>query len=96
MTDEKNKTEIKKMVGIMKQLDSYSTQLLIRDAETIKLMSEMYKKEKENYLGHVGDVAEMVRIAMTTSKNSPNLYQVLSILGIEEVRRRINLTISKF
>lgn len=48
MTDEKNKIEIKKMVGIMKQLDSYSTQLLIRDAETIKLMSEMYKKEKEN------------------------------------------------
>lgn len=61
-------------------------------AESFKI----YKKEKENNLGHVGDVAEMVRIAMTTSKNSPNLYQVLSILGIEEVRRRINLTISKF
>ena len=47
MNKEKN-MDIIKMVGIMTQLDSYSTQLLIRDAETIKLMSEMYKKEKEN------------------------------------------------
>ena len=47
MDKEKN-MDIIKMVGIMTQLDSYSTQLLIRDAETIKLMSDMYKKEKEN------------------------------------------------
>ena len=46
--DKEKNMDIIKMVGIMTQLDSYSTQLLIRDAETIKLMSEMYKKEKEN------------------------------------------------
>lgn len=54
-----------------------------------------YKNNKDLYLGHVGDIAEMIRISLTTQKNSPNLYQVLNILGIEEVRRRIMLTIEK-
>lgn len=60
-------------------------------AESFKI----YKNAKDSYLGHVGDVAEMVRIAMTTSRNSPNLYQVLCILGADEVKRRISATISK-
>ena len=60
-------------------------------AENFKL----YKKDKDAYKGHVGDVAEMVRIALTSSKQSPNLYQVLHILGKEEVDRRIELAVSK-
>lgn len=54
---------------------------------------KVYKNARDSYRGHVGDIAEMVRIAMTTSRNSPNLYQVLSILGPEEVRRRITETL---
>lgn len=53
-----------------------------------------YKNNKDAYKGHVGDVAEMVRIALTTQKNSPNLYQILKILGAEEVSRRIEKTIN--
>ncbi len=52
-----------------------------------------YKKNKELYKGHVGDIAEYLRVAMTTKKNSPNLYAILNILGKEEVIRRINLAI---
>lgn len=51
---------------------------------------KIYKQNKELYLGHIGDVAEMLRIAMTTSKQSPNLYWILQILGKEEITRRIN------
>jgi glutamyl-tRNA synthetase len=54
-----------------------------------------YKKNKDIYKGHVGDVAEMLRIALTTSKQSPNLYAILHILPKEEIERRIDLTISK-
>ena len=54
-----------------------------------------YKKNAEQFKGHVGDVAEMVRICITTSKNSPNLYQTLSILTLDEVKRRVNLVLSK-
>ncbi len=51
---------------------------------------KIYKQNKDLYLGHIGDVAEMLRIAMTTSKQSPNLYWILQILGKEEIARRIN------
>ena len=40
-------------------------------------------------IGHVGDVAEIIRLAVTNRKNSPNLHDVLVILGKEEVDRRI-------
>ena len=48
-----------------------------------------YKKNKDAYKGHVGDVSEMIRIAVSTSKQSPNLYYVLKILGKEKVIERL-------
>ncbi len=56
---------------------------------------KIYKKDKDSYKGHVGDVAEMLRLSLTTSKQSPNLYQVLHILGKEEVNNRIQAVIEK-
>ena len=56
---------------------------------------KIYKQNKDLYIGQVGDVAEMIRIAMTTSKQSPNLYYVLRVLKKDEVQRRINLVINK-
>lgn len=52
-----------------------------------------YKKNKEAYKGHVGDIASYLRIALTTHKNSPNLYSILAILGKDEVIRRLDLAI---
>ena len=57
--------------------------------------AKIYKQDKEHYVGHIGDVAEMVRIAMTTSKQSPNLYWILQILGPEEIARRIECAIHR-
>ena len=54
-----------------------------------------YKKNKEAYPGHVGDVSEMIRIAISTRKNTPNPYYVLKILGEKEVARRIDEVIKK-
>ena len=48
-----------------------------------------WKANKEIYKGHSGDIAEMLRIALTGRKNSPNLYYVIQILGIPEVEKRI-------
>ena len=55
---------------------------------------KIYKQAPEQYKGHVGDVAEMIRVALCGAKNSPNLYCVLQILGKEEVNRRINLAVT--
>ncbi len=56
---------------------------------------KVYKQNKELYIGQVGDVAEMLRITLTTSKQSPNLYYILQILGKDKVNERINTVISK-
>ncbi len=53
-----------------------------------------YKKNKEAYKGHVGDVAEMVRIALTTEKQSPDLYSILHIIPKAEIDRRFAKTIA--
>ena len=50
---------------------------------------KIYKQNPEAYVGHVGDVAEIIRLAVTNRKNSPNLHDVLVILRKEEVDRRI-------
>ena len=55
---------------------------------------KLYKKNPEAYNGHVGDVANMLRVALTTSSRSPNLFNILHILTKEEINKRIDLAIS--
>ena len=54
---------------------------------------KVWKKDKESYKGHVGDVSEFLRIALSGRKNSPNLYYVIQILGEDKVKARIEETI---
>lgn len=70
---------------------------------TIKTLGEKYgfasnRKDFKNnpgkYLGMVSDVAEMIRVALTGSKNSPNLYYVLYILKRETINNRIKSSIN--
>lgn len=49
-----------------------------------------YKKNKEAFKGHVGDVSSVIRIMATSRTQSQNLYYVLKILGTKEVERRID------
>ena len=53
-----------------------------------------FKENPEAYKGMVGDVAEILRITLTGRKNSPNLYYVMQILGLEESHRRMNSVIN--
>ncbi|MCQ2796054.1 MAG: glutamate--tRNA ligase [Bacilli bacterium] len=53
-----------------------------------------YKANKDKYLGMVSDVAEIIRIALTGNRNSPNLYYVLHILSKETINNRIKQAIS--
>ena len=55
---------------------------------------KVWKKNKEAYKGHVGDVSEFLRIALSGRKNSPNLYYVIQILGETKVKERIEATVS--
>ena len=49
-----------------------------------------FKKNPGVYKGHVGDVSTVVRVAMTSRTNTPDLYYIMQILGQDEVMRRID------
>ena len=55
-----------------------------------------YKANPEAFKGTIGDVAEILRITLTTKKNSPNLYYVMQVLGKLECDRRIENIINSF
>jgi glutamyl-tRNA synthetase len=48
-----------------------------------------YKEAPEAFKGHVGDICEMIRQVITGRTKSPNLYEIQQILGIEEIKKRI-------
>ena len=53
-----------------------------------------YKAAPEAYKGNVSHVAEMLRIAITGSSNSPDLWTINQILGEDVMRRRIDNVIA--
>ncbi len=52
-----------------------------------------YKAEPEKYKGHVGDVSEAIRVAVTGRRNTPDLHAIMTLLGEDECRRRIEKAI---
>lgn len=57
--------------------------------------TKLYKKNPEDYKGHVGDISMFVRIALTGKTNSPDMYEVMNILGEERSLNRINNAIKE-
>lgn len=67
--------------------------------EKIKKMSEKlkyatdnvsYKNNPNNFKGNVAKVCEFIRIAITGRKNSPDLFEIMTLLGEDEVLKRIS------
>ncbi len=52
-----------------------------------------YKKNPEAFKGHVGDVSTVIRIALTSRKNTPDLYSIMQLLGEDEIRSRLSAAI---
>lgn len=50
---------------------------------------KLYRKNPENYKGHVGDVSGVIRVAITGRTNSPDIWCIQQVLGEEETMRRI-------
>jgi glutamyl-tRNA synthetase len=48
-----------------------------------------YKANPKAFKGNVSDAAEILRIALTGSKDSPNLHEIIEILGKDVVTRRL-------
>ena len=51
---------------------------------------KQYKQSPESYPGHVGDVSMFLRIALTGRSSSPDMYEIMQILGRERTLARLN------
>lgn len=54
---------------------------------------KLYKKNPDDFKGHVGQVSSVIRVAVTGRKNSPDLYQIMQVLGYDEVMKRFDESI---
>lgn len=50
---------------------------------------KVYKADKEAYCGHFGDLASALRIVLMARRNSPDLCEVMQVMGAERVKARI-------
>ena len=49
-----------------------------------------YKANPDNYKGSVADISTVIRVAVTTSSTTPDLYEILKLLGRERIQNRFN------
>ena len=52
-----------------------------------------YKADPDSFKGHAGDVAGVIRVAVTGRLNTPDLYSIMQTLGEDKVKERINTAI---
>ena len=90
---------------IKKILDLYITKYYdVSDKETwfnkIKMLSEElgyakevreYKDNLDKYKGHVGDVSMVLRVVLTSKTMTPDLYEIMCLLGKNRIEKRFNM-----
>ena len=47
-----------------------------------------YKQNPEKFSGHVGDVSTVLRVALTGRQNTPDMYEIMQVLGKESIIKR--------
>ena len=50
---------------------------------------KLWKQDKDKWPGHVGDVSTAIRIAVTGRANTPDLCQIMSIIGTKRIKERL-------
>ena len=48
-----------------------------------------YESNPKKYKGKVGDIAMILRVAVTGKKQTPDLYQIIQVMGEDRVRARV-------
>ena len=99
-----DKEEIKKILSVY--LEKYFN--INDDKQTwfdkIKDLSEelgyarevkMFKQEPEKWKAHVGDVSTVLRVSLTGRQQTPDLYEIMQVLGKESVEKRFKKIIEK-
>ena len=51
--------------------------------------SKEYSLNPTEYKGHLGTFCEILRVVLTGRLQTPDLYEIMSVLGLEEIKKRI-------
>lgn len=51
---------------------------------------KMFKAEPEKWPGHVGDISTVLRVSLTGRQNTPDLYEIMHVLGRDTVVQRLS------
>lgn len=52
--------------------------------------SKDYNLDPTSYKGHLGTFCEDLRVALTGRLQTPDLYEIMAVLGIDEIKNRLN------
>ena len=52
--------------------------------------SKEYNLDPTSYKGHLGTFCEDLRVALTGRLQTPDLYEIMAVLGIDEIKNRLN------
>ena len=50
-----------------------------------------YKENPDNYKGNIADVSNVLRVSLTTKAMTPDLYEIMKLLGKERMEKRFNM-----
>lgn len=50
-----------------------------------------YKLNPDNYKGSIADFSMIIRVALTTKTTTPDLYEIMKLLGTDRIKERITL-----
>lgn len=66
-------------------------------AEEVEFAREVkeWKKEPEKWPGHVGDISTVIRVALTSRSNTPDMYEIMQVLGKERIFARLEKAINE-
>ncbi len=92
--------EIKKILNLY--IDKYYSDSFDKDTwfNKIKEMAKYlgyadnmkeYKKNPELYKGNVADIATVLRVALTSKRNTPDLYEIMQLFKKERIINRFNM-----
>ena len=54
-----------------------------------------YKANPDAYKAHVGDVSTVLRVALTGRTNTPDMYEIMKVLGKESIEQRFEMAKKK-
>ena len=54
-----------------------------------------YKENPDNYKGSVADIATVIRVSLTSSYMTPDLYEIMHLFGSKRIKERLNKIIEE-